>query len=159
MNRLPPPLLFLMSLWDAWQSLTREGEGLLRGQHGLSLREFIVLSYVGGGDYQPSALAEALGVPRYDISRTLAGLQAAELLSRSPDPADARRSHLQLTEAGEVRRAAAEATVLKFVAGRLQALESSPELPDALSLSRALFSVAGSSESLSPHLPPKENLK
>lgn len=152
-------MLFLMSLWDAWQGLTREGEALLRGQHGLSLREFIVLSYVGGGDYQPSALAEALGVPRYDISRTLGQLQAAELLTRSPDPADARRSHLRLTAEGETCRAAAEATVLHFISGRLQALSADSNLPDAQALSRALFALAGSTESFLPDLQPKENPK
>lgn len=132
---------FLMSLWDVWQGLTRAGEGLLRGRHHLSLREFIVLCYVQGGTRQPSALALALNVPRYDISRTLARLEAAGLLTRQPDAQDARRTELHLTAFGQEVRAQAEATVLEFVGESVQGLAARPDLPDILTVSHALSAL------------------
>ncbi|GHF97150.1 hypothetical protein GCM10017783_06190 [Deinococcus piscis] len=141
MNSTPPALQFLMSLWDVWQGLTRAGEGLLRERHSLSLREFIVLCYVQGGTQQPSALAEALGVPRYDISRTLARLEEAGLLTRQPDAQDARRTTLQLTAAGQASQAQAQATVLEFVGQSIARLSAQPDLPDILTVSRALSAL------------------
>ncbi|WP_261663986.1 MarR family winged helix-turn-helix transcriptional regulator [Deinococcus sp. Marseille-Q6407] len=150
-----PPMQFLMSLWDAWQGLTRAGEGQLRGHHGLSLREFIVLSYIGGGTQQPSALAQALNVPRYDISRTLTRLEAAGLLLRQTDAQDARRSELHLSAAGRQLQAQAESTVLEFISRPLAGLAAQPDLPDTLTLSRALRALhpAGplSPSDTSPH--------
>ncbi|MFC6617613.1 MarR family winged helix-turn-helix transcriptional regulator [Deinococcus radiophilus] len=155
MNTLSPPMLFLMGLWDVWQSLTREGEQLLR-EHGLDLRSFIVLCYVGAGTAQPTALASALGVARYDISRTLKRLEEAGLLERFSDPGDARRSHLTLSSAGVTCQAKAEAALLGLVQSRLDRLQDTPGMPDSRSLGQALMFVAGSDTRASPDaaLPP-----
>lgn len=52
------------------------------------------------GPMSPGELASAEHVQPQSLTRALAGLEAAGLLVRSPDPQDGRRSRLRVTEAG-----------------------------------------------------------
>jgi DNA-binding MarR family transcriptional regulator len=53
------------------------------------------------GPVSSSDVAEALGIDGSTVSRHVSRLEQAGLLSRSPDPNDARVSLLQVTEAGQ----------------------------------------------------------
>lgn len=110
-NLATPEVTFLMALWDAWQALTTRGEAELRARHGLDLRGFIALAYVQGGTSQPAALARELGVPRYEISRVLSGLEARGAVLRAPGGPDARRVTVTATPAGQALWLAALGTV------------------------------------------------
>lgn len=58
------------------------------------------------GALAPSEVAAHEGVRQQTLTRLLADLEAAGLVRRQPDPADARRSLLSLTRAGGQRLAA-----------------------------------------------------
>ena len=124
---LPPPspraddelnsseLQFLTAMWDIWQALTTVGEARLRAQHGLDLRGFIALSYLQERPQQPADLARELGVPRYEISRVLAALDAQGAVTRergtgSPG-GDGRGVIVHITPLGCERWAAALQTI------------------------------------------------
>ena len=49
-----------------WQALAARADLELTRKHGLDLRAFIALSYIGGGVFLPGELACALGLPNYE---------------------------------------------------------------------------------------------
>lgn len=99
---LPQAVQLLAAMWIFMQSVTTEGEPLLREQHGLDLREVIALSYVRSLTPGPTELARALHLPRYEVSRLLSRLEGRGLLQRRGGHApDARRVRIHLTPAGE----------------------------------------------------------
>lgn len=141
-----PELAFLTALWDVWQALSERGEAELRGRHGLDLRSFIALAYVQGGTTQPAALARELGVPRYEVSRVLAALEAGGAVTRGHHGPDARRVTVRVTPAGRALWEAALETV-RGVTGPALAV-----LPPAAraGLPPSLAAVAQAARSLAP---------
>lgn len=82
--------------------LERAGDQILRAQHGLSYRRFMVLFMVGGlGRSTQRALAESLAVTEPSISRMVGALAATGLLTVAPDPGGGNRRQISLTEAGQ----------------------------------------------------------
>lgn len=130
-----PELAFLTALWDVWQALSERGEAELRGRHGLDLRSFIALAYVQGGTTQPAALARELGVPRYEVSRVLAALEAQGAVTRGHHDPDARRVTVRVTPAGRALWAGALETVRGVTGPALAALPPAARagLPGSLS--------------------------
>jgi DNA-binding MarR family transcriptional regulator len=55
-----------------------------------------------GGPMRPSELATVLGTGRANVSKTIARLESDGLISREPDPSDARASLVALTDEGRV---------------------------------------------------------
>jgi DNA-binding MarR family transcriptional regulator len=89
-----------------------EAERPLLEAHGLSMWRYVALSRLAT---QPAgtqlALAHAM---RYDKTRLIGLLDRLEqdgLITRTPDPTDRRARIVALTEAGEARRAAAQADI------------------------------------------------
>lgn len=89
-----------------------DAERPLLAAHGLSMWAYVVLSQL---NRQPAdtqlALAQAI---RYDKTRLIALLDELEqdgLIARTPDPNDRRARVVTLTDAGEARRAAAQADI------------------------------------------------
>jgi DNA-binding MarR family transcriptional regulator len=89
-----------------------EAERPLLEAHGLSMWGYIALSHLAS---QPAgtqlALAQAI---RYDKTRLIGLLDQLEqdgLITRTPDPTDRRARIIALTDAGEARRAAAQADI------------------------------------------------
>jgi DNA-binding MarR family transcriptional regulator/GNAT superfamily N-acetyltransferase len=82
-----------------------QAAGLLRGglyQADLSLTEARILFEIAQGNaLRADALQSVLGVDKGYLSRTISGLEARGLLSRTSDPADRRARLLALTEAGQ----------------------------------------------------------
>lgn len=73
---------------------------------GLSLVEYAVVEAIGTWPgLTPSVIAITLGLPRNLLSALLASLADAGLLTRLPDPQDARRVRLFLTTEGHRVRA------------------------------------------------------
>lgn len=126
---------FLVGCWEVWQALAGPGDEALRSGYGLSLREFIALGHVQGAQGRvepcsPAGLAAALGMPRYEVSRTLARLEALGAVSRSrTEGADARQVQVDLTAHGAEMWRLALGTVQALVRPVLAPLgESLPQL-------------------------------
>ncbi|MGI5246679.1 MarR family winged helix-turn-helix transcriptional regulator [Dactylosporangium sp. CA-139066] len=83
--------------------LERAGDQILRAQHGLSYRRFMVLVIVGElGASTQRALAEGLAVTEPSVSRMVAALADTGLLTVAPDPAGGNRRQIALSDAGKV---------------------------------------------------------
>jgi DNA-binding MarR family transcriptional regulator len=81
--------------------LERAGDRILRTEHGLSYRRFMVLVMVGElGVSTQRALADGLAVTEPSVSRMVAALAATGLLTVVPDPAGGNRRQINLTDAG-----------------------------------------------------------
>jgi DNA-binding MarR family transcriptional regulator len=81
--------------------LERAGDRILRTEHGLSYRRFMVLVMVGElGVSTQRALADGLAVTEPSVSRMVAALADTGLLTVVPDPAGGNRRQIALTDAG-----------------------------------------------------------
>jgi DNA-binding MarR family transcriptional regulator len=81
--------------------LERAGDQILRSEHGLSYRRFMVLVVVGElGASTQRALADSLAVTEPSVSRMVGALAATGLLTVVPDPAGGNRRQIALTDAG-----------------------------------------------------------
>jgi DNA-binding MarR family transcriptional regulator len=81
--------------------LQQAGDRIVRAQHGLSYRRFMVLVTVGElGASTQRALAESLAVTEPSVSRMVGALAESGLLSVTPDPAGGNRRRIALTETG-----------------------------------------------------------
>lgn len=67
-------------------------------------RGYMMLSAIAEANCQSQvALAERLGLDRTTVTYLLDGLEREDLLKRTPDPADRRARHVNLTETGTTR--------------------------------------------------------
>jgi DNA-binding MarR family transcriptional regulator len=82
--------------------LERAGDQILRSEHGLSYRRFMVLFTVGQlGAPTQRALADSLAVTEPSMSRMVGALAGTGLLTVVPDPAGGNRRQIALTDAGK----------------------------------------------------------
>ena len=85
-----------------------DAEKPLLERHGLTMWEYIVLSYLGRRPVETQLeLARGIGYDKTRLIALLDRLEAERLVAREPDPADRRARNVRLTTAGERRRAAA----------------------------------------------------
>lgn len=106
--------------------LERAGDRILRAEHDMSYRRFMVLVMVGALEAcTQRALADSLAVTEPSISRMIAALAGTGLLTVTPDPAGGNRRRIALTDAGRelVERAGTE------LIGRLTELVESSGVP------------------------------
>jgi len=101
---------------------------LERNEVGLTALELSVLGHLHRhGALTPGELAAAERVQPQSLTRTLAALEAAGLMSREPDPADGRRSLLAVTEHGQAalrtEMEQRDAWLARAMAGQLTATE------------------------------------
>lgn len=118
------PLRFLGAYWNVWQVLAARTDARLAQEHGLDLRSFIALSYIQGEALSPGRLADVMGVPRYEVTRTLDRLTALNAITRTSDTRNARYQQLGATPQGRTLWASALATVHKVAGPPLLALGS-----------------------------------
>src|SRR3954453_8112793 len=107
---LSTTLDFCVRLLKANAALSRRFDGRLGTWHGLSFGDFVVLLHLSAapdGRLRRVDLAAALGVTPSAVTRTLIPLEKIGLVSRRPDPHDARIGYAALTAAG--RRTLTEA--------------------------------------------------
>jgi DNA-binding MarR family transcriptional regulator len=85
--------------------LTRRLDRRLGAFHGLSFVDYIVLNELArdpGGRLRRVDLAEKLGLTQSAVTRILLPLEKIGLVSRHPDPNDARVGYAALTKTGRV---------------------------------------------------------
>lgn len=86
----------------AFARLRRRLREVSTGDGALSALQASVIARVGKGEASMAAELARLEVVRpQSMATTLAALESAGLIARSPDPADGRRQVITLTEAGE----------------------------------------------------------
>jgi DNA-binding MarR family transcriptional regulator len=107
---------------------------LLQG-FGLSVARFNLLRHLAEqGPLTPTDLCGRLLCDKANVTRLLDGLQGEGLLERSPDPADGRRTQVNLTPAGQLRLAEAALAYHASVQTRFDCLST----PQSLTLSELL---------------------
>ena len=97
-------LEFCLRLTRAHAALTRRLDNALSGLHGLSFGDFMILYHLGRAPatkLRRIDLAERLGVTASGVTRSLLPLEKIGLVSRQPDPRDARVGYASLTAAGQ----------------------------------------------------------
>jgi DNA-binding MarR family transcriptional regulator len=96
-------LEFCIRLSRAYAALTRRLDNVLSGLHGLSFADFMILYYLArapGVRLRRVDLAERLGLTASGVTRSLLPLEKLGLVSRQPDPRDARVGYATLTRSG-----------------------------------------------------------
>lgn len=130
-----PSLEFCLRLTRAYATLTRRLDNALSNLHGLSFGDFMVLYYLDratGKRLRRIDLAERLGLTASGVTRTLLPLEKLGLVSRQPDPRDARVGYASLSDAGQQLLAYALVSVEPIAQEAIQNV--APEQIDALSL-------------------------
>ena len=97
-------LEFCLRLARAYSTLTRRMDNSLSSLHGLSFSDFTILYYLdraAGSRLRRIDLAERLGVTASGVTRSLLPLEKLGLVSRQPDPRDARVGYALLTAGGK----------------------------------------------------------
>jgi DNA-binding MarR family transcriptional regulator len=96
-------LEFCIKLSRAYAAVTRRLDNVLSGLHGLSFADFMILYYLErapGARLRRVDLAERLGLTASGVTRSLLPLEKIGLVSREPDPRDARVGYATLTDSG-----------------------------------------------------------
>ena len=95
---------FCLRLARAHAVLIRRFDSALGSHHGISFGDFQVLNHLSrapGGRLRRVDLAERLGLTASGVTRTLLPLEKIGLVTRQPDPRDARVGYAAVTAAGE----------------------------------------------------------
>lgn len=94
---------FCLRLARAHAVLIRRFDSALGSHHGISFGDFQVLDHLSrapGGRLRRVDLAERLGLTASGVTRTLLPLEKIGLVSRQPDPRDARVGYAAVTPVG-----------------------------------------------------------
>ena len=97
-------LEFCLRLSRAHATLIRRLDNALSNLHGLSFGDFMILYYLGRAPNQRLRrvdLAERLSVTASGVTRSLLPLEKLGMVTRQPDPRDARIGYASLTESGQ----------------------------------------------------------
>jgi DNA-binding MarR family transcriptional regulator len=99
-----PTTDFCLRLARAHAMLIRRFDSALGNHHGISFGDFQVLDHLSrapGGRLRRVDLAERLGLTASGVTRTLLPLEKIGLVTRQPDPRDARVGFAAVTPAGQ----------------------------------------------------------
>ena len=99
-----PSTDFCLRLARAHAVLIRRFDSALGNHHGLSFGDFQLLNHLSrapGGRLRRVDLAERLGLSASGVTRTLLPLEKIGLVTRQPDPRDARVGYAAVTPTGE----------------------------------------------------------
>jgi len=109
----------------------------------LSSGQASVLARLGRGDASTaSALADAEHVRPQSMAVTLASLERAGLITRTPDPGDGRRQIVELTDAGRARFEGARAAREEWLSLALASRYTEEELHRIIEAMRLLERIA-----------------
>ncbi len=99
-----PSTDFCLRLARAHAAFVRRMDTSLGGHHGISFGDFQVLNHLAraeGGRLRRVDLAHRLGLTASGVTRTLLPLEKIGLVTRQPDPKDARVGFAAVTPVGE----------------------------------------------------------
>lgn len=102
--QMGPSLDLCIRLTRAYAVLTRRLDNKLGSLHGLSFGDFMVLNHLQRAPdsrLRRVDLAERLGLTASGVTRTLLPLEKLGLVTRQPDPRDARIGYALLTASGQ----------------------------------------------------------
>jgi len=100
---LTPATDFCLRLARANAVLLRRFDNALGSQHGISFNDFQLLNHLArspGGKMRRVDLAERVGLTASGVTRSLLPLEKIGLVTRQPDPRDARVGFAAITDAG-----------------------------------------------------------
>lgn len=115
---------FFVAHWRIGRAIHEYVNPLLEETHGLSYRDFLVLSAVVRGVHYPTELSEKLKLPKDAMSRIVQTLLQAELLERTIDLDDSRRTRLEATPTGQTLHAEVKQSVEEMLGPLLESLGS-----------------------------------
>ena len=127
----------VLRLLGAQAQIEQRFSGKLGSIHGLSLKETLLLMYLSRAPRRRLTrvdLAKMVSVSASTITRMAAPLEKLGLVSREPDPRDARLAYVVLTEAGGSVVADAAATFDQLSADVFQDRWTEPEIERLASL-------------------------
>lgn len=118
----------------------RAATGAAADQHGLTMRQLIVLSalHLSPGMTQVQ-LGHAVGMDKTTLTSELDRLEQSDLVRRAVDPRDRRARVLDLTQAGERLRALVSADAARAERDALRAFDDA----DVVRLRSMLFTLIG----------------
>jgi DNA-binding MarR family transcriptional regulator len=128
---------FCLRLARAHAMLIRRFDSALGNHHGISFGDFQVLNHLSrapGGRLRRVDLAERLGLTASGVTRTLLPLEKIGLVTRQPDPRDARVGYAAVTPIGEELLVNATATTDMVSSDLLKTVD-----PEQLSAMSAVF--------------------
>ena len=141
---------FCLRLARAHAAFVRRFDIALGNHHGISFGDFQVLNHLaraGGGRLRRVDLADKLGLSASGVTRTLLPLEKIGLVTRQPDPKDARVGFAAVTVVGEEMLVNATVTANLTSADLLRGIKA-----DELALMTALLAQLGAAPS--PAVPP-----
>ena len=127
----------VLRLLGAQAQIEQRFSGKLGSIHGLSLKETLLLMYLSRAPRRRLTrvdLAKMVSVSASTITRMAAPLEKLGLVSREPDPRDARLAYVVLTETGGAVVADAAATFEQLSADVFQDRWTEPEIERLASL-------------------------
>jgi DNA-binding MarR family transcriptional regulator len=133
---------FCLRLARAHAVLIRRFDNALGNHHGISFSDFQLLNHLTrapGGRLRRVDLAERLGLTASGVTRTLLPLEKIGLVTRQPDPRDARVGYAVVTPAG--RELLLNATAVTDLVSREAIREVSPD--QVAAISAILGQIAG----------------
>jgi DNA-binding MarR family transcriptional regulator len=149
-----PPLSssdFCLRLARAHAAFVRRFDVALGNHHGISFGDFQVLNHLAraeGGRLRRVDLAERLGLSASGVTRTLLPLEKIGLVTRQPDPSDARVGFAAVTAVGEAMLVDATVTV-DLVSGDLLRGVAADQL-DAMTALLARFGAPATPAAVPP---------
>jgi DNA-binding MarR family transcriptional regulator len=99
-----PSLEFCLSLAKVHARLARRFDGRMGSWHGISFADFVLLLHLGrapGSRLRRVDLATELGLTGSAVTRALIPLEKIGLVTREPDPRDARVGYAVLSRSGQ----------------------------------------------------------
>lgn len=117
----------------------------LEQEHNLQLKDLMITREIHQGTRYPSEIAEKLRIPRDMVSRSIERLLQANLLMRSIDPQDSRRTLLSINPEGETLRRQVQATIAESVGPSLSNI-SETELQTLIALMQKLLTPSPAKE-------------
>lgn len=127
MNPFSPSIQLLAAIWNLWQSLAADGAARLREEGGVDLKGFIALGYLQAQPYQSAELADAMQMPRYEVSRLLSNLEGKGFIQRLRQQKDGRQVQVRVTAAGRAAWEKGLHTVETVTAPYLAGLDSAQQ--------------------------------
>jgi DNA-binding MarR family transcriptional regulator len=113
---------FLSAWWSVTRAMKQHVGPLLRREHGVEFKDFMLLEGVDRGGMHPGQLCESLSLAPSAVSRMLDDASQHELVVRSLDPGDLRRMRVEITPKGRAVLSAARQTMTRLVGQWLKAL-------------------------------------